>query len=164
MSAGIFSVDFGDKGFVVVVFNGEAFVFGRGDGDAVVGQLIFSNFNGVAVFVGEFDFDAVVIRFVAFGVGHLGRVFNDFDACNVGLVEGGTGCTCFKVGLFRNGLVPRIIHVPLRIFEVVCCFRCREFVLGQFAVFKDGVGFAVQGVVFHAGFITGYADFEDAVG
>ena len=36
--------------------------------------------------------------------------------------------------------------------------------MGQFAVFEDGVGFAVQGVVFDAGFITADADFEDAVG
>ena len=36
--------------------------------------------------------------------------------------------------------------------------------MGQFAVFEDGVGFAVKGVIFDAGFITGYADFEYAIG
>ena len=106
-----------------------------------------------------------MIRFVAFGVGHLGRVLDDFDLGDVLFVEGGTYCTGFKIGLCCNGLIPRIaFHVPFCFFEVFFCFGGREFVLGQFAVFKDGVGFAVQGVVFDAGFITADTDFEDAVG
>ena len=147
-----------------MVFDGQIGFFCRGHGDAVLSQLIFPDFDGVAVFVGEFDFDAVMVRLVAFGVGHRGRILNDFNTGDVCLVEGGAGGAGLKVGLFRDGLFPRFFHVPACGFVAVVGFRGREFVLSQFAVFKDGVGFAVKGVVFHAGCITRYADFEDAIG
>ena len=147
-----------------MVFDGQIGFFCRGHGDAVFSQLIFPDFNAVAVFVGEFDFDAVVVRFFAFGVGHRGRVLNDFNTGDVCLVEGGAGGAGLKFGCFGDGFFPRFFHVPLRIFEVIFCLRGREFVFRQFAVFKDGVGFSVECVVFDAGFITADFDFKYAFG
>ena len=145
-----------------MVFDGQIGFFCRGHGDAVFSQLIFPDFNAVAVFVGEFDFDAVVVRLFAFGVGHRGRVFNDFNTGDVCLVEGGAGGACLKFGCFGDGLIPRLVDIPNRVFEVFVGFGGREFVFRQFAVFKDGVGFSVECVVFDAGFITADFDFEYA--